>query len=522
MKHRILIIIAFLGFTQSYAQPNPDSCIITSLPYVQDFEDCPSGMQGVDSVFVPCWHRLSNDPRGVSNVIYITTNVAIHHTSHSNRASNILNIYRIADSYACFVLPEIDSSLCADIPMQMRIRYTSYSSTQDLSIGVMTDPTDINTFTTLYQYPLTERLYIGREFELVLSLAGDSLAGKHLAVKYDFTSHSIMDDIEKITIERIPNCGTITNLRCSNNAATGMRVDWDVRRGTTTDSVTYRVRLFPLFSGSNLPLDTAAITSFVTTRQYAVFRGLTPNTEYSAVVSAECSGDTGALQWDCISFRTLNTTDTCPYPYTFVTESDTTSITLEWITDVDSLGWDIDYRTHNTSSSYGPMMTGTRNWLDNSYTLNSLQPGTRYEVWIRPVCQERWTTLDATTLCTIQQLPWFEDFEDVENFNHICWFCPTNSVNTSSDGTTRFFLINSTANYYALPQMDGVISRLHFSGMIKEGVLIAGVMPSLSIPSMRLQLDLGRISTCSMTTIQVRTVGLRCGLLQAALHIWTI
>ena len=54
-----------------------------------------------------------------------------------------------------------------------------------------------------------------------------------------------------------------------------MRVEWDVLQDTMTDSISYRVKLFPVFSGSNLPPDSAAITSFVTTRQYAVFRGLT-------------------------------------------------------------------------------------------------------------------------------------------------------------------------------------------------------------------------------------------------------
>ena len=65
MKYRILLIIAILSVMQSFAQPNPDSCVITSLPYVQDFSTTVDG-------FVPCWFRGNNTPYPNSS-IYVNT-----------------------------------------------------------------------------------------------------------------------------------------------------------------------------------------------------------------------------------------------------------------------------------------------------------------------------------------------------------------------------------------------------------------------------------------------------------------
>ena len=58
MKKTILLTLALLSLTPLHAQVEPDSCLITSLPYVQDFDNCPNSIVGVDSVFVPCWQRL--------------------------------------------------------------------------------------------------------------------------------------------------------------------------------------------------------------------------------------------------------------------------------------------------------------------------------------------------------------------------------------------------------------------------------------------------------------------------------
>ena len=80
MKKIILLVLTMLSLAPLRAQA-PDSCVITSLPYVQDFENCPT-LSG--SNFIPCWHHSGSNPFSVD----IITSVNINHYPDA-----LLNLY---------------------------------------------------------------------------------------------------------------------------------------------------------------------------------------------------------------------------------------------------------------------------------------------------------------------------------------------------------------------------------------------------------------------------------------------
>lgn len=145
MKYRILLIFAIMGFVQSLAQPTPDSCRITSLPYVQDFEDCPTYS---GSYFLPCWHRFSN----ATNLTYDI--VTVVGTNANLYSSEFLELFSTrTGSFSCVALPKLDSTLCTAGQLQMRISIKSMQG-QDVCIGSMSNPSDTNTFVLMSRLSL--------------------------------------------------------------------------------------------------------------------------------------------------------------------------------------------------------------------------------------------------------------------------------------------------------------------------------------------------------------------------------
>ncbi len=447
---------------QTHAQPTPDSCIITSLPYVQDFGDCPANMQGVDSVFVPCWHRISSNDTGAADEIYISS----RYYSLHNALVLSPTLPSIDGSSLCVVLPKLDSALVAASPLQLRLQ-TNAQIPQTLRIGTMSDPNDTSTFTLLSRQELPNS-------NIILPLDSTALHNKHIAIIRNHTCYSLV--IPKITIERTPVCGTVYNVWCSANGLTGARVDWNFQSNTPNDSVTYTVRVYPYFNGSTLPPDSILVTSIVTNRQYAILRNLSPNTLYSIVVSASCNGDTTTpVQWDCqfLQTRAFSPQDTCPYPTIVRTESDTTSITLEWIPNGVGLAWELSYENYN-NRVYGDLVVAETNYTDSVYTFQGLLPGNTYMLYVQPVCRYILAQIETSTVCTNLSLPYTEDFEHP---NPTCWYRNRISLSTQSvQLNNHYYELPQYSEANALPQTDEPIYNLRLSGMANNGYFVAGVL----------------------------------------------
>ena len=466
----------------------PDSCVITSLPYVQDFENCPT-LSG--SNFIPCWHHSGSNPFSVD----IITSVNINHYPDA-----LLNLYgERAGNYSCVALPKLSSALCMAGQLQMRINISSPRG-WDIRIGSMSNPSDTSTFVQMSQLSLNASNFPS---EYVVPLVDTLLQDRHIAILINWPSYNYVD-IYEVTIEQVPSCGTVKNILRTADGTTGMRVEWN-HLSPTNSQYTYSVKVFPPFSGSVLPPDSSLVMSLTTDQQYAIIHNLTPNTPYSIVVSASCSSDTAFSQWCRTTLQTSASEDPCPAPTIARTESDSNSVTIEWFSNAEGLRWQIYYRRHNHTNYDRPVVVDT-GCISNVYTIHGLQPGNTYEITIAPTCNTgNYARTNVSTLCQTISLPWSEDFED---FNPTCydsWIIFNNDTSTASFHTRQDdasqYLGLGDGKYTVLPQMNMPVHRTKLNGTAyiqcyrqnAPGPFVVGVMPYDSITPTFIPVDTIRL-----------------------------
>lgn len=179
--------------------------LLTALPYVMDFEAEPTG-SGSSSVFnVTCWNRLTN----ATSYPYVYVNSNGSNINHTDGGSKGIWWYRASTSsgygsYHCLVLPpiDLDSFNIADLSLHFwaHIHNPGMATGNPVFyVGVMTDPTDINTFTYIDTIQIVGtdinwRLY-GTNPEKFANYTG---TGNLIAIRENFTGvtwYTFLDDV---------------------------------------------------------------------------------------------------------------------------------------------------------------------------------------------------------------------------------------------------------------------------------------------------------------------------------------
>ena len=256
--------------------------LIYTLPYTENFD-----IYGVSGAiyFPTCWTRNSN---------YSTTYPYISN-NYSFTSPGALYFYATTTYYSYAISPEFDASFdLSALQVNFQARKTSTTTTYGrLDIGVMTDPTDITTFTvvrSLYgtDYPAASVWY---EFEVPLSTYVGS--GKYLAFRSpnEGTSYLYLDNV---VVAPIPTCIKPINVTVNNISQQNTNVRW-TPRGTETS---WDVVCVP--HGT----DPSAGTIITVSDSSAVISGLTSNTQYDVYVRANC-GTEVSIWSTIVSFYTL-------------------------------------------------------------------------------------------------------------------------------------------------------------------------------------------------------------------------
>ena len=329
-------------------------CMPESLPFYEDFESYATGSGSLD--MGPCWYWYHN---------YYGTQYPYVSTSYAyNSSKSLYMYYAYSSSYASWItLPQFTDSVHT-----LEINFQEYKTSSNygyIEVGVMTDPTDINTFTlveavqpveTSVWTPMTVNFsnYTGPEGRIALLMR---------------TSNSYYAYIDNIEVSHYSSCPRPGNLIAVHLTNTSAQLSW---LAADTNS-TYNVK----WSTAN-DLANASDSMLVEGALVADLTGLTPNTTYYAWVSTVCSEEPSS------PVRVVFTThsDCMPVVDFAITNVGDTSATLSW--NPNTIGNDATSYTIVVSDMNGVVLNTTT--TNNYYFLGGLDTNTTYNVMVRATC----------------------------------------------------------------------------------------------------------------------------------------
>lgn len=321
---------------------------ITTLPYLCDFDDYPTGM-GSDEAFIPCWNR-------VRNYSTFSPKISSDFTSGDNCLYWNLTAGLLDDAIA--VLPELDESIeVTYTELSFKAKKQDYFGMYEdpvLIIGVMSDPTSAASFSSVDTIVVTSTTGFVEYSVPMLSYVGSDqyVAIRCIVSGSNYASTACL--IDDIDLHELQYCRKPTAMSAETGEDT-IAVSWTP-------------------GGNEMQWILSYSDTVVTTLQpNYIARNLQPDAEYLFSVVSVCAfGDTS----DVLSgrFRTLPHHVDPPEPPDTVDCPDVT---------------DLNY-TQETP------------WSDHAYefTFHWSGSASAYEIRIENLSEPEWTPLVATVTTT--------------------------------------------------------------------------------------------------------------------------
>lgn len=278
---------------QSYDKSVTTDCGTIELPYTCDFEG-PS--QTINNCLIPsCWSVI----RGYYNSTYrygvptmatqsTSTQPIVQQTHSGSYSLYFLNStnYGTTEEYA--ILPEISDKYNMS-NVQIRFWVRSYSSACSMEVGIMTDPSNANSYVQVEVVDMTNT-YV----EKTVSLSNYSGNGRYIALKCPApTMYSQAFYVDDITVEYIPSCQIPDNLDADEVGVNQTTLSWTPRGTETAWNVQYK-KVSESEWNEPITVDETTYT----------LNGLQRATEYEVRVQANCSTDDQSEWTNPISFTT--------------------------------------------------------------------------------------------------------------------------------------------------------------------------------------------------------------------------
>ena len=334
----------------------------SSLPYVEDFESYGSGT----TVFPTCWDRISS----TADRPYINAT-----TSYGHNNTHGLYFYAASGGYCYAIMPPVDPELDVNtLQVNFWARQYSTSYNCDFEVGVMTNPADATTFTTISRVHPMGTTY--EEFEVPLaSYTGTGSYVAFRAVQHSGTSTSIYMMLDDVSLGLLPPCVS-PSISVYNVGVHDATVSW----GENSDYNEMTV----FWSTGN---DFANVTdsAVVTGDNSYIITGLAANTNYHVWIRATCADG-----YSRVMDATFTTLLSC-YPVTglHVTPGPVSAM-AEWTQSTsDWTDLTVEYKEASATS----WTSATTN--NNYFPMTGLTPATEYNFRIVATCVEG-TSVAAT------------------------------------------------------------------------------------------------------------------------------
>ncbi len=277
------------------------SCVSQNLPYEENFNSYKLYGVGV----IPDCSTLSGQDENHS---YVTTR-------SSNDGTRMLYLRQVTkdhNNYFAFPALNVDSVKRLQLTMFVNPGGTTTTNFYYYEVGVMTDPTDPNTFvsvkldsvqgaaaTVFYEKKYTFENYHGDDF----GTYGTYIALHPLHYKNPtnananyYAGYVYIDDV---TIDYIETCAKPTSLTSSSIGINDVTLTW----ATDDNMANHRVRIFANADAN--PDNDTFISEAVVAADTAKLSGLSGNTIYYAFVRKECGDTDGNSKWSlAYSFHT--------------------------------------------------------------------------------------------------------------------------------------------------------------------------------------------------------------------------
>ena len=339
-------------------------CGALTLPYVCDFEDVALETSPSSSYPYPkCWTR--NHYRGgyegsytyypsirSASYSYPYAHAGNGENATSGKSMHFYKPYTSTDESV--VLPEIDSQYdIAGLQISFWARLESYQTNKALYIGVMTDPSDIATFTVVDTVTVANDSFQ----EYIAYFGGYSGEGRYIAIRYSSSTSGYIF-VDDITVDVVPTCVAPSDMEVVETGLTTASLTWTEGIDETEWNIQYKKSIASDWSES------IHVTELPTALDPFVLTDLKRGTEYDVRIQSYCDADDQS-HW--ISTPVSFTTDCGTWPIdadnalveTF-SESTFPPGCWDWIRIDNYYGWQLNTNVYNpidvsgTAYSYWP------------------------------------------------------------------------------------------------------------------------------------------------------------------------
>ena len=251
----------------------------TACSAVSDFSE------NFDSVTTP------NLPNCWSSILDVSSSYASVGTSTAADSSspNGVSLYNSSSTSGDIILVSPELSNLAGGTHRLKLDASNSSSTQDLEIGTLSDPTDGSTFTLIETVDLSATF-----LEYTIDFSTYSGNDNYIGFRRILSSTYTYVYLDNIVWEEIPSCVEPTAVSAASITATSAEISW------TSDDSSFNVEVVDVTAGGTA---TGTATNSGVTSPYSL-SGLDSNTEYEVYVQTDCgAGDTSAWEGP-VSFTT--------------------------------------------------------------------------------------------------------------------------------------------------------------------------------------------------------------------------
>ena len=270
-----------------------DACGIQTLPYTDDFESA--------TVYqVPeCYANIS----GNSSYPYAST-------SYCHSGTRSIYAYLYTNDYYYFVLPRVIDTLTYPMnSLMLSFWGRSSSLTNTFTVGVLTDPTNHNTFTAIQTFTPTATGTYEEFIAYFNSVDMSEVYGSYIAIRFDPATNYSNSCIDDITVDFAPTCSPVRNLTATAVYGTNATLAWDAN--IVGGANEYNIYIYDV-ANDYAYTDQSASTTYMVS-------GLSENSQYQVGVFVSCE-DGEYSDTLFVSFTTP-----CNSPVAFTVGSGTTT-----------------------------------------------------------------------------------------------------------------------------------------------------------------------------------------------------